>query len=157
MKKLMTFILLIFMLGCSSVDMSNRKISKYFTMKEATMSSTGKKYRIKNIPSKSEYKNIIMTAKRMDKIRKVLKTKITITSWYRNKKINKKIRASKTSAHQDGLAVDFRVGINPKYVRAKLKRANIKYDQLIYYRRQKRLHIGFRESGKNERGQYWVK
>ena len=62
MKKLMIFILLIFIMGCSSVDMSNRKISKYFTMKEATMSSTGKKYGIKNIPSKSEYKNIIMTA-----------------------------------------------------------------------------------------------
>ena len=108
-KKIILVLIVLLCVSCSSVDMRDRKISKYFTLKEATYSSTAKKYGIKNIPSNSEYKNIVYTANRMDEVRKALKTRVYITSWYRNKKVNKRVKGSSDSYHRKGLAVDFKI------------------------------------------------
>ncbi len=156
-KKIILILIMLLCISCSSVDMRNRKISKYFTFKEATYSSTVKKYRIKNIPSNLEYKNIVYTANRMDEVRKALKTRIYITSWYRNKNVNKKVKGSSNSYHRKGLAVDFRIKGKAKYIKKKLDKAKISYDQLIYYSRQNRVHISFKKSKRQERKKYLIK
>lgn len=156
-KKIILVLAMLLCISCSSVDMRDRKISKYFTLKEATNSSTAKKYGIKNIPSSLEYQNIIYTATRMDEVRKALKTRVYVTSWYRNKKVNRKVKGSSESYHRKGLAVDFKIKGKAKYIRRKLDKAKISYDQLIYYPRQNRVHISFKKSKRQERNQYLVK
>lgn len=156
-KKIILVLTMLLCISCSSVDMRDRKISKYFTFKEATYSNTAKKYRIKNIPSSLEYKNIVYTASRMDEVRKALKTRIYVTSWYRNKNVNKKVKGSSNSYHRKGLAVDFRIKGKAKYIKKKLDKAKISYDQLIYYPRQNRVHISFKKSKRQERKKYLIK
>ena len=156
-RKVMLILIMLLCISCSSVDMRDRKISKYFTLKEATYSSTAKKYGIKNIPSNSEYKNIVYTANRMDEVRKALKARVYITSWYRNKKVNKRVKGSTDSYHRNGLAVDFKIKGKAKYINNKLSKAKISYDQLIYYPKQNRVHISFKKSKRQERKQYLVK
>ena len=156
-RKVMLILIMLLCISCSSVDMRDRKISKYFTLKEATYSSTAKKYGIKNIPSNSEYKNIVYTANRMDEVRKALKARVYITSWYRNKKVNKRVKGSTDSYHRNGLAVDFKIKGKAKYIKNKLSKAKISYDQLIYYPKQNRVHISFKKSKRQERKQYLVK
>lgn len=156
-KKIILILIMLLCISCSSVDMRDRKISKYFTFKEATYSNTAKKYRIKNIPSSLEYKNIVYTASRMDEVRKALKTRIYVTSWYRNKNVNKKVKGSSNSYHRKGLAVDFRIKSKAKYIKKKLDKAKISYDQLIYYPRQNRVHISFKKSKRQERKKYLIK
>ncbi|WP_407536432.1 D-Ala-D-Ala carboxypeptidase family metallohydrolase [Cetobacterium somerae] len=156
-KNIILVLIMLLCVSCSSVNMQDRKISKYFRLKEAIYSNTAKKYGIKNIPSNSEYKNIIYTATRMDEVRKALKTQVYVTSWYRNKNVNKKVKGSSNSYHRAGLAVDFKIKGKAKYIRKKLDKAKISYDQLIYYPRQNRMHISFKKSKMQERKQYLVK
>lgn len=53
-------------------------------------------------------KNVIKIAQRMDKYRGMLGNKpIIITSWYRPKRVNRQVSASKWSLHQYGNAVDW--------------------------------------------------
>lgn len=156
-KKIIILLTMLLYISCSSVDIRDKKISKYFTLKEATYSSTAKKYKIKNIPSNSEYKNIIYTATRMDEVRQALKTQIYVTSWYRSEKINKKVKGSSDSYHREGLAVDFKIKGEAKYIKKKLDKAKVSYDQLIYYPKQNRVHINFKKSKKQERKQYFIK
>lgn len=156
MKKVIIILISIFFASCSSLQEGDGKISRYFTAREALSSSTAKKYKIKNVAKGGDRENIYYAARRMDQVRKVLKEPIYVSSWYRCKKVNKKVGGSKTSGHLDGLAVDFRVKSNPKYVYSKLKRGKVSYDQLIYYPYQRRLHIGFKKNWRLERNQYMI-
>lgn len=156
-KKIILILIILLCSSCSSVDMRDRKISKYFTLKEATYSNTAKKYGIKNAPSSSEYRNIVYAATRMDEIRKALKTRVYVTSWYRNKKVNKKVKGSSDSYHREGLAVDFKIKGKAKYIKKKLDKAKVSYEQLIYYPKQNRVHISFKKSKRQERKQYLIK
>ena len=55
------------------------------------------------------YKNIIQTAKKLDKVRAILGDRpLYINSWYRPKHINSQVGGSKYSRHQYGVAVDIR-------------------------------------------------
>lgn len=157
MKKLIIFIILLAFIGCSSISMRNRYISRHFTLKEATYSYTAKKYGIKNIPNNDEFENILYTARRMEQVRRALKSPIYITSWFRNSKVNRKVNGSRHSYHRKGLAVDFRIKGNAKYIRYRLKKARVSYDQLIYYPRQNRVHISFKRARWRERKQYFIK
>lgn len=150
-------ICLLIFTGCSSMSINDGKISRYFTAREALYSSTGNRYGIKNKVKGNARENIYYTARRMDRVRAVLKEPIHVTSWYRNTKINKKVGGSRSSAHREGLAVDFRVKSNPRYVYTKLKKKNVSFDQLIYYPRQRRLHISFKRNWRAERNQYFIR
>lgn len=156
MKKIMVLFILLLCMGCSSTSRRDSKISKYFTFKEATDSAIARKYGIKNTPNNSEYKNIVYTAQRMDEVRKALRTRVYVTSWYRNKKLNKRVKGSGNSYHQKGLAVDFKINGNAKDIKRKLDRAKVSYDQLIFYPRQNRVHISFKKSKRQERKQYFI-
>ena len=153
-------ILLLFINGCSSVGIDkNEKISKYFTMGEATHSSVAIKRGIKNIPSWGERSNIRYTAKRLDEVRKILGRPIIVSSWFRCDKLNRAVGGSSTSSHRTGMAVDIMLkkgnAGKKEYekVRTKLK----SYDQLIYYPKRGHLHIGFKSYKFQERKQVMIK
>lgn len=122
------------------------KISKYFTVSEATYLNSWKLY---HVPSEQERINIIKTAEVMDKIREFLGVPIKVHCWIRPSKVNcdpafknllnkipadtasKKRAADRldynayvggatSSSHITGLAVDFSCKLHCDLVRAKL-------------------------------------
>lgn len=135
----------------------NLQISKSFFLNDAIKSYTANKYKINNFPSSEKKKNIIYTAHRMDVIKHSLNKEINITSWYRNKTLNQKVKGAKNSQHQEGLAIDFKIVGNNSNIKKKLDKINISYDQLIYYPKQNRIHISFKSIKKEERNQYLIK
>ena len=167
MRKFISFSIVFFcflsLVGCSGLGKKNQigpneKISTYFTMGEAIHSDYAKKHGINNYPKSSVHeKNIFYTAKRMDKVRKILKRPIKVTSWYRSPKVNRGIGGSNTSAHVHGLAVDFYLKKGEGKNEIKILKKKMKYDQLIFYPKGNRAHIGFRKDGKDERQEYRVK
>lgn len=137
------------------------KISKYFDEKETTVSATGKKMKIKNIPNQDEKDNILYTASRMDVIREYLGVPLTVLSWFRCEELNTTVKGSKTSAHRFGMAVDvYSNKTTSKDIYNKLIEAQAKgllqFDQLIYYPKQNFVHIGFKLNKGQERKKYWI-
>ena len=137
------------------------KISKYFDEKETTVSATGKKMKIKNIPNQDEKDNILYTASRMDVIREYLGVPLTVLSWFRCEELNTTVKGSKTSAHRFGMAVDvYSNKTTSKDIYNKLIEAQAKgllqFDQLIYYPKQNFVHIGFKLNKDQERKKYWI-
>lgn len=160
-KKILSLLLLtIFLTSCSSIGVDrNEKISKYFTMGEAIHSSTAIRRGIKNTPSWSERANIRYTARRLDEVRKILGRPVIVTSWFRNKKLNKAVGGSSSSGHRKGMAVDILLKKGSagrkefERVKARLK----SFDQLIYYPKRGHLHIGFKQYKFQERKQVMIK
>lgn len=145
-----------FIISCSSASINKKeKISRYFTMGEAVDSSLAKRKKIKNIPNARQIRNIKYTAKRLDEARRILRRPLYITSWFRSNTLNRKARGVRTSAHKDGLAVDFLLKRGKAGWReyAILKKKMSSYDQLIYYPRRGHVHIGFRTKKSKERRQ----
>lgn len=135
--------------------------SKYFKEKETTVSATGSKLGIKNIPNETEKQNIQYAAERMDFIRELLDVPLIVLSWFRCEELNKAVDGSKTSAHRLGLACDvYSSKMSSKNIYEKLLKARefgfVSYDQLIYYPKQNFVHIGFRLNKKNERKMNWI-
>lgn len=138
------------------------KISKYFTEKESTVSATGERLKIKNIPTQDKKDNILYTASRMDKIREYLGVPLIVLSWFRTEELNKAVKGSKTSAHKEGLAVDvYSTKMSSKEIYNKLieaqKKGLIQFDQLIFYPNQNFVHIGFKLNKDQERNMYFIK
>ena len=159
MKKILLIILTIFVFtGCTTVrKRDNYKISKHFTFYEATNSRMAKKYGIKNNPSRGDFKTIKYTAKRMEKVRDIIGRSLTVNSWYRSPNLNRVIGGSKTSAHRDGLAVDFTIRGNARIAFDRIRRSGYSFDQMIYYKRRNYVHISFRKNKKLERKQTFIK
>lgn len=138
------------------------QISKYFTERESTVSATGERLKIKNIPNQDEKDNILYTASRMDIIREYLGIPLIVLSWFRSEELNTAVKGSKTSAHRFGLAVDvYSTKMSSKEIYDKLIEAQVKgiiqYDQLIYYPKQNFVHIGFKLNKGQERKMDFVK
>ncbi|MDU1911047.1 D-Ala-D-Ala carboxypeptidase family metallohydrolase [Fusobacterium sp.] len=137
------------------------QISKYFTERESTVSATGERLKIKNIPSRDERDNILYTASRMDIIREYLGIPLIVLSWFRCEELNTAVKGSKTSAHRFGMAVDVYSNkmtskdIYNKLIEAQTKEI-IQFDQLIYYPKQNFVHIGFKLNKDQERKMYFV-
>ncbi len=137
------------------------KVSKYFTERESTVSATGERLKIKNIPNQDEKDNILYTASRMDIIREYLGIPLIVLSWFRSEELNTAVKGSKTSAHRFGLAVDVystrmsSKDIYNKLIEAQAKRV-LQFDQLIYYPKQNFVHIGFKLNKDQERNMYFV-
>ncbi len=82
------------------------KISKYFTERESTVSATGERLKIKNIPNRDEKDNILYTASRMDIIREYLGIPLIVLSWFRSEELNTAVKEVKHQPIDTGLAVD---------------------------------------------------
>lgn len=109
------------------------KLSPNFTLEEATFSETAIRSGITNQPNTRTLSVIIATAIKMEAIRTLLGSPITITSWFRNLSVNRLIGSSDTSAHPEGFAVDFKC---PKFgspldIIKKLSEAGLSFDQMI--------------------------
>ncbi|NME36069.1 MULTISPECIES: D-Ala-D-Ala carboxypeptidase family metallohydrolase [Fusobacterium] len=155
MKRFVYILMLLFLFtGCWNVKKRpNEKISEHFTYYEAVHSGYGSKKHIKNYPHRDDFRRIKKTAKRMEKIRKIVGEPIHINSWYRSGRINKRIGGSRTSAHTKGLAVDFTVDGNLWEAFNRIIRSGYSYDQIIYYRQKRYIHISFKEKVRDERKQ----
>lgn len=112
-------------------------VSTYFTWDEVTHSPTAERRGLDNIPPADLVPAIQYTASCLDRVRKLLKRPILVSSWYRSAEVNKAVGSKATkSQHMKGEAVDF---ICPAYgsprAVAKLLADNLavlKFDQLIY-------------------------
>lgn len=122
------------------------QLSPHFTLAEATRSDTAAKMGLDNQPSDDRHlQNIQYTARMMEEVRALLGNKpIKVSSWYRNRELNKAVGGVSNSAHAVGLAVDFTC---PDFgsvleVCVALRNSKIPFDQLIWeYGRW--VHIGF--------------
>lgn len=130
----------------------SKKISNYFTNKEAVVSSTGDRLGIRNIVPENLKKTVAYTASRMDAIRLLLNVPCTVNSFYRSQELNNAVGGSKTSDHMQGKAVDFvPVGMNLREAYNKIKNSGLSYDQLIIYPNQRFIHISFKDDITTER------
>lgn len=112
------------------------KLSKHFTLAEATYSSTAITQNIDNKPSKEQLVQLVYTAQQMELVRHILlDSPVNITSWLRVSKLNAAVGGSPTSDHQTGASVDFkcpRFG-TPRAICLELMKhkKELGYDQLI--------------------------
>lgn len=137
-------------------------ISEHFTLEELTFSATAKSKGIDNTPKGQDLENLKYTASQMEIVRNILKFPISVSSGFRCEALNKAVGGASTSAHQKGLAVDFTCkgyGDTRKVVQALLEAYRVKelaFDQLILEDPSSPsswVHIGFRQEGKNQRGE----
>lgn len=107
------------------------KISTYFTYGEAIASATAARHGIDNTPDNPALARIILTARKMDSLRRFLGGPVIVTSWYRSPEVNRLIGSKPTSQHVQGEAVDFRC---PQFgTPAQIVKAirHLHFDQLI--------------------------
>ena len=107
-------------------------LSKNFTLKEMTMSTTAMRLGIDNDPSLDVVVNLMKLANNvLQPLRDHMKQAIRINSGYRSEELNKKVGGSKTSQHCKGEAADISCdGRNAdmfKYIKD-----NLEFDQLIW-------------------------
>ena len=130
------------------------QLSKYFSLTELVVSQSAARRGLKNIPFGKQLDNLRSTAEKMDAIREMLGKPVLVSSGYRNAEVNALVGGSKTSAHMQGLGVDFTCpGYgNPLAVAKAVLAMGVEFDQLIH-EYGAWVHIGFAEPGKPSRRQ----
>lgn len=110
------------------------RLSEHFSLDEMTVSATGTRLGLKNVPTQTALAVLTKTARRMEEVRDLLGGKpIIVLSGYRAPAINKAVGGSSNSAHMTGHAVDFICpGFGPpSKVAAHLAQHLTDYDQII--------------------------
>lgn len=79
-------------------------ITKHFSVHEALFLP---KWAQHHVPDHTERDNIVKTALRLEAVRQILGSPLTVTSWMRPEKYNRIIGGAPNSMHKYGLAVDF--------------------------------------------------
>ncbi len=137
---------------------------KYFTVNELCVSATYPKLVEVPKPGTSIYNNIVKLINNLlDPVRTKLNQPISVSSGYRNEKLNTATKGSKTSMHRYGLAADTHTGKggadNLKIVEALLE-SNVPFDQcIIEYPTIKNgkiiaaswIHLGLNTNGNNRK------
>jgi len=130
-----------------------------FSIKELTHSDVATAKGISNIPGDRELANLMYTITQLELVRAVLgNNSMNISSGYRCKALNAAVGGVSTSAHVDGLAVDFTCSSYGNTVRIveAIYKSGIDYDQLILEYPNKPtswVHIGFAPQGTKPRKQ----
>ena len=134
------------------------KISKHITYNEATSSYLALKYGIINIPNEFQLKNMILLAEAIfEPLREFVGRPIAVTSFFRSKALNSKLKGSRTSQHManNGAAMDLDADIYG-YITNKdifdYIKDNLNFDQLIAeYPDDKGnpswVHVSYKEKG----------
>lgn len=134
------------------------KISKHITYNEATSSYLALKYGIINIPNEFQLKNMILLAEAIfEPLRAFVGKPIAVTSFFRSKALNSKLKGSRTSQHManNGAAMDLDADVYG-YITNKdifdYIRENLDFDQLIAeYPDDKGnpswVHVSYKEKG----------
>lgn len=120
------------------------KLSEHFTLAEFTRSDTAVRIGDANTPTPEHLANLRRTAAFMEAVRAFFGDRaITVTSCYRNPRVNRAVKGVDNSAHALGYAVDFHVaGLTDFEVATRLARSGIRFDQLIY-EKGRCVHISF--------------
>ena len=108
------------------------QITKNFTLKELTYSSTAVQKGLDNTPTEEHYKNMkTLCEKVLQPLRDKLGKPITINSCYRSPAVNAAVGGVKTSQHCNGQAADIEILGMSNYDLACYIRDNFEFDQLI--------------------------
>lgn len=86
--------------------------------------------------------NVQLMAAVMENVRKLLQRPIVVNSWFRSPALNIAVGGVPTSAHLQGLAVDFEVSSTE--FRRVAQSKSFTYDQAIYYASRSFMHLGIR-------------
>lgn len=148
------------------------KLSENFTLEEILVSSTAKKYGIKNVPDAASKANLtLLCQKFLQPMREAYGKPIIITSGYRCPELNAKVGGSKASQHMKGQAVDINDGEGYKLGSEVRYKANAKLFDFIYQRggydqlinefpdtlgRPQWVHVSYNPNLKKQRGQALV-
>ena len=112
-----------------------RRLSPHFTVAELTVSNTGARAGLRNVPLGTNLENLSHLAQMLESVRKVVHhAPILVSSGYRSPAINSLVGGSPRSAHTRGLAADFiapRFG-PPRAVCEAIRASSIQFDQLIF-------------------------
>lgn len=118
------------------------RLSAHFSWEEALNSVAAKANGIKNVPDHKVTGNIMITASKLEEIRKVVGP-LVISSWYRCPELNKLVGGAFNSAHMTGWAIDIRSNkLNPYELGKVIIGMGIDFDQIIYEYGQW-VHISF--------------
>jgi hypothetical protein len=109
-------------------------LSAYFRIAELVGSDTARRLAIPNRPPLRVLRNLLRLARGLDRTRRLLGHRLEISSGYRSPALNREVGGSPRSRHQAGLAADFvcKPYGAPYQICARLVRARIPFDQLIY-------------------------
>lgn len=133
-------------------------ISKHITYNEATKSYMALKYNILNVPNEQQLINMILLAEAIfEPLREFVGRPIAVTSFFRSKALNSKLKGSRTSQHManNGAAMDLDADVYG-YITNKdifdYIRENLDFDQLIAeYPDDKGnpswVHVSYKEKG----------
>lgn len=107
-------------------------LSTHFTLEEATHSDTAIRQGIDNQPSTLQLENMKVAAEKLEQLRAITGP-LNINSWLRLPAVNVAVGGSKVSSHMDGWAIDVSCKtLTPYQLCQEVKKANIKFDQMIH-------------------------
>lgn len=109
------------------------QLTPHFWKSEVIASETAERHGIDNSLPPALEPVILQCALELEKVRSLLKTPITPTSWYRCLKLNRVLKSKDSSQHTKGEAVDFKslqFG-TPVEIVKKLATSEVIFDQLI--------------------------
>lgn len=120
-------------------------ISKNFTLSEMTATNTG----LENSPNAQQINSLVnLVEKILQPVRDLYGKPITVTSGFRNEKVNKAVRGAKASQHMRGEAADIKCSDNAAIF--KLIKDNFLFDQLIWEKGNARqpawVHVSYNEN-----------
>lgn len=121
-----------------------------FTMSELIHSEKAALYNINNMPDLNAMDELLkLIIYCLQPLREALNLPIIITSGYRSKALNDKLKGSDTSQHLKGQAADIKiVGLTQRDLFYRIQRTDIEYDQLIWEQDANCVHISYNH-GKN--------
>lgn len=112
-----------------------RRLSPNFTLAELTVSNSGTRAGLRNVPVGTALDNLTHLAQLLESVRTVLHhAPILVSSGYRSPAINNLVGGSLASAHTRGLAADFiapRFG-PPRAICEAIRASAVQFDQLIF-------------------------
>jgi len=119
-------------------------LSRHFSLAEFTRSDTADRLGDKNTPSPPHLGNIRVTALGLEQVRALFNKSLTITSGYRNPRVNTAVGGVPNSAHALGLAADIAIhGMTALAVAREIQSSSLVFDQLIYEKSRNVVHISF--------------
>jgi zinc D-Ala-D-Ala carboxypeptidase len=109
-------------------------LSENFTLDEMTLSQTAARHGIDNVPPPHIIRNLeLLCVSCMQPLREEVSRPIFVSSGFRSPDLNSLIGGSKTSAHQQGNACDFRVsGLSPYDTCLLIVEMGLPFDQVIH-------------------------
>lgn len=110
-------------------------MSKYFRLEELLRSKTALACKIENLPSWEVIENLKTLSVLLDTIRERYGKPISVTSGFRSKALNKKLKGSATSQHPAGEAADCESENNKELfdlVKSMIDSGEIEVGQLIW-------------------------